>query len=354
MKTMKKTFSHVVVCGLAAMLPKEHIKMEDLSPFYGEKKVKRIMKATGIEELRVAPPGKTASDYCAEAAARLFEVGGFHFADVDGLVFVSQSPDYLVPHTSAILQHRLRLPTSSIAMDLNYGCAGYVYGLFQAALLIETGFCKRVLLCVGDTMSRHVHPKDKALRMLLGDGGTATLLSWTENTTQSTFSFFTDGSGAGALMIPAGGARMPCRRGETDVLQEDGDGNVRMAENLFMDGTAIMNFELNNVPQKIDEVLEQAGWRQDEINLFALHQANAFMIKHIAKKMKLPSEKVPVDVTHTGNTSSASIPLMLCDLYAGKNEVLKKVITCGFGTGLSCAVGALDFSHALICPTSEM
>lgn len=336
------------------MLPRNRLAMETLSAMYGEKMVKRIQKATGIEEVRIAQPDTTASDYCAEAAKRLFDKGGFQFSDVDGLVFVSQSPDYLVPHTSAILQHRLGLPVSSITMDLNFGCAGYVYGLFQSMLLIETGFCQNVLLCVGDTMSRRVHPRDKALRMVIGDGGTATLLSRGENALPSTFSFFTDGSGAMSLTIPAGGARTPCQAGATDRVQEDQDGNARSAENLYMDGTAIMNFALNVVPQMIHEALKYVGWRSDEVDLFALHQANAFMVKYIAKKMQLPTDKVPVDVSHTGNTSSASIPLMLCNRYAGANEGLNKVVACGFGTGLSCAAGTLDLSNAIVCPMGEL
>ncbi len=342
------------ICGLAAMLPKKRLAMEELLHSYGEKMVRRIKKATGIEELRIAPSEMTASDYCVEATKHLFESGGFQFADVDGIVFVSQSPDYLMPHTSAILQHRLGIPTSSIAMDLNFGCAGYVYGLFQAMMLIETGFCNNVLFCSGDTMSRHVHPRDKALRMVIGDGGTATLLSRDETASPSAFSFFTDGGGATSLMIPAGGARNPCQSGVTDIAQEDEDGNTRSAENLYMDGTAIMNFALSIAPQMMDAVLNQMVWEKEEVDLFALHQANAFMVRYIAKKMKLPPDKVPVDVANTGNTSSASIPLMLCNLYAGENEALKKVIACGFGTGLSCAAGALDFSRALICPTGEM
>ena len=129
---------------------------------------------------------------------------------------------------------------------------------------------------------------------------------------------------------------------------------VEFLEVPYMDGSAIMNFALNIVPKEIESVLERAGWDRDEVNLFALHQANAFMVKYIAKKMALPSEKVPVDVSRTGNTSATSIPLMLCNRYSGKNEPLEKVVVCGFGTGLSCAAGASDFSHALICPTGEM
>lgn len=353
-KLVSRTFSHVSVLGIASMLPKNRLTVAGLSDLYGEKMVKRIAKATGIEELRVAPLGTTASDYCAEAAKRLFEAGGFRFADVDGLVFVSQSPDYAVPHTSAILQHRLGLPSAAIAMDLNFGCAGYLYALFQGAMLITTGYCKNVLLCVGDTMSRHVHPQDRALRMVMGDGGTATLLSHKEGTAPVSFSFFTDGGGAESLIIPAGGARTPCSAGATDVMQEDEDGNARTAENLYMDGTAIMNFALSVVPRMIDAVLRQAGWEREDVGLYALHQANSFMVKYIAKKMKLQPAKVPVDVVHTGNTSSPSIPLMLCNRYAGQNEMLEKVVACGFGTGLSCAAGTLDLSRTLICPTGEI
>ncbi len=351
---MKPKFRRCTIRSVATVIPKERQCINDFIPLYGDKIVGRIRKATGIEEIRIAPKTKTAADYCVEAVKAIFDKQICSPSIIDGVIFVSQTPDYLIPHTSATIQHRLGIPTDAIAMDLNFGCAGYVYGLFQAMLLIETGFCCNVLLCTGDTLSRHIHPMDRSLRMVMGDAGTATLVSANDNASSSAFSFFTDGGGASLLQIPAGGSRMPYEIGVTDNLTTDEEGNQHTLENLYMNGTEIMTFALQRVPQLVADVLGKIKWTKEEVHLYALHQANSFMVKYIAKRMKVDTAKVPINVKLTGNTSSASIPLMLCNLYAGKNESLQKVICCGFGTGLACAAGAVNLSKAVICPTSEI
>jgi len=347
-------FERSTIRAVAAVIPKERQQIDDFIPLYGEKIVGRIRKATGIEEIRIAPKDLTAADYCIAAAEQIFATQVCPPANVDGVVFVSQTPDYLIPHTSATIQHRLGLPTNTIAMDINFGCAGYIYGLFQAMLLVETGNCCNVLLCSGDTLSRHIHPMDRSLRMVMGDAGTATLVSAYENASPSAFSFFTDGGGASLLQIPAGGSRMPCEKGVTDVVTVDEEGNEHTLENLFMNGTEIMTFALQRVPQVVDEVLSKIDWAKEEVALFALHQANAFMVKYIAKRMKVDAAKVPINVKLTGNTSSASVPLMLCNVYPGINKNLQKVVCCGFGTGLACAAGAVDLSRTEICAPIEI
>lgn len=344
-------FSRCAIKGISAVIPTEVKNINEFVSLYGEKTVARIRKATGIDELHIASKGLTTADYCIEAANSILAQDFFAIADIDGVIFVSQTPDYLIPHTSATIQHRLGISTNAIAMDLNFGCAGYVYGLFQAMLLVEAGYCKNVLLCAGDTLSRYIHPLDRSLRMVMGDAGTATIVSVSDISSQSTFSFFTDGSGCDLLQVPAGASRMPFEKGKTDIVNMDEDGNGRTLENLYMNGSEIMTFALKSVPELVNEVLLKIGWNIEEVDLFALHQANSFMVKYIAKRMKVDSERVPINVQYTGNTSSASIPLMLCNLYANKNEELQKVICCGFGTGLACAAGAIDLSKAVICPT---
>lgn len=351
---MKGLFSYGCISGIASALPKERQSMVNFESLYGEKQVARIRKVTGIDEIRVAPLNLTTSDYCAKAAEKLFDMGVSKPTSIDGVVFVSQTPDFKIPHTSATLQHRLGIPRRAIAMDLNFGCPGYVYGLFQAMLLIETGYCKNVLLCAGDTICRHIHPMDKALRMVMGDAGTATIITATDVIRPSAFSFFTDGEGANLLQIPAGGSRMPCQKGKTDIAMTDEDGNTRTMENLFMDGTAILTFALQRVPEIVTDVLLKIGWSKAEVDLFVLHQANEFMVKYLTKRLQVDKMKVPINVKLVGNTGSASIPVLLTTTYPGQNANLKKVIACGFGTGLACIAGAIDLSKAIICPPIEV
>lgn len=356
----KKIFSHAVIRGIAAVLPKERLGINAWKTEYGDKETTNIANITGIRELRTAPAGTTASDYCAEAANILFTVTDLNPDMIDAVIFVSQSPDYPVPHTAAILQHRLGLPASTIATDMVLGCTGYVYGLFTAMALIEAGCCKNVLLCAGDTMHRRVHSKDKVLRMEIGDAGTATWISAKGGVSASSFSFFTDGGGADALMIAHGGSRHPASyngaggdNNNASIIDERAC-RTDMPENLYMDGMRLMRFALQEVPPTIDNVLQSISWTKTEVNLFAFHQSSEPVLKYIAKKLGVTQQLVPVGVTMRGNTGAASIPVMLCDLYPGRNTNLHKTVVCGFGAGLAVATGAMDLSFANICQTSEI
>ena len=339
---MDKIFTKPHVAAISACVSKNRLELSELAGLYGEATVSKIMKVTGIRRVSVAPKGTTTADYCAAAAKRLMQERDIDPQSIDGLVFVTETPDYIIPHTSAILQERLGLPNRALAFDINYGCAGYVYGIFQASLLIESGYCKRVLVCTGDTLSHYVNPADKAVRMVLGDGGSATLVEADEKTRRSAFSFYTDGSRAEHLMIPAGASRMPREAGVTDVLHKDVDGNARTAEDFYMNGLEVMGFALNETLSSIRETAERIGWELSDVDLFALHQANALIVQYIRKRLKLPKERVPISVGETGNASSASIPIMLTGTFGGQVLAFEKVLACGFGTGLACAGGALD------------
>ncbi len=351
---MEKIFSKLEIRAIAATLPKEILKLENLSEVYGADTVKKIIKNTGITEVHVAPENKTSADYCVAAAQKIFGETEISPEIIDAIIFVTETPDYLVPHTAAILQSRLNLPNRVISMDINYGCAGYVYGIFQAALLIETGYCKNVLLCVGDTPTKYINEHDKALRMVFGDAGSATILSEKNSAQNSAFNFFTDGAQGKNLMVQAGGFRMPRKIGVTDILNFDENGNGRTLENISMDGMEIMNFVLKNIKRVIYETLEILNLPPSEINLFALHQANILISNYLTKRLKVAAEKVPFGAGKTGNTTCVSIPLMLSTLFAGVNPALKKVVICGFGTGLTCAAGVVDLSGTKIFAPSQI
>lgn len=270
------------------------------------------------------------------------------------MIFVTEFPDYIVPHTSAIIQSKLGLPNRVIAFDINYGCAGYVYGIFQASLLIESGYCENILLCVGDTPIKAVNPKDKSSRMVFGDAGSATILSKSEHSLRTAFSFYTDGGKANNLMIPAGAFRMPRKEGVTDILTFDKNGNSRTLENVFMDGMQIMEFVLKHVKNVIHNNLDMLSMTVEAIDLFAFHQANILILNYLSQHLKIPREKIPFGAAKTGNTTCASIPLMLSTLYSGINTSLEKVLICGFGTGLSCASGVIDLSSTEIFESIEI
>ena len=347
-------FSKVNISAIASVIPKKKFSLIELADQFSKKEIERIISSTGIKEVTVAEDGMTSSDYAYEAALKLISETNTNVDDIDGLIFLTESPDYIIPNTASILQDRLGLRKNTINMDLRYGCAGYIYGLFQASLLVESGFCNKVLFLAGDTISHYINENDRSLRMVNGDAACATLITSSTNSSKSYYSFYVDGSGVNSLLIPAGGRRMPIKHGVTDVIEYDKDGNGRTKENLYMNGMDIMVFATRKAPQLVSEVMESAGWNQDEVNLFAFHQANKLIIDRIAKTLKISSDNIPICMEHTGNCGFDSIPLMLCTKYPGVNKTFKKVVACGFGAGLIAASGAFDLSETMIIKTFEV
>lgn len=305
-------------------LPKDKLDISALYEQFGQKEVNRIVLSTGIHSLRVANSEVTTSQLCQFAVEHLFSETGIERGSIDAVVFISQTPDYKMPATSCILQDRLKLKKGVVAFDINYGCSGYIYGLYQAALLIVSKSCQRVLVCVGDTITRHLHPDDHKVRLLLGDAGSATIID--SGADEWAFDINTDGGGFDKLIIPK------------DKEQNDG--------HLFMDGSAIMEFALKEVHQSFNSVLDQMNWDKNEISHAVLHQPNEFMLNYLRKKLELAKEQVPISVSEYGNTGPASIPLTLCDQFYKADKEAGKSVLSGFGVGLSWGSVALNLAGA--------
>lgn len=351
---MDGLFTKTKIQAVSAAVPKKRIPLLNYAEFYGEKEIEKIARLTGIREVTVAEDDMTSSDYSYEAAVKLLSETGVKASEIDGLIFLTESPDYIIPNTAAVLQNRLGIPKNTVNMDLRYGCAGYIYGLFQASMLIESGYCRNVLFLAGDTMSKYTNQKDRSLMMVLGDAASATLITASGEEILSRYSFYVDGSGLQSLLIPAGGCRMPVQPGVTDVVEFDEEGNGRTMENLYMNGMDIMVFALHEAPKLIRGLMKDMGWTNEEVDMYALHQANKMMVERIAKTLKADPSKVPVHMEHTGNCGFVSIPLMLCSAWPGIHNSLKKVAACGFGAGLIAAAGALDLSSTLMIETIEV
>ena len=349
---MKPLVPNIKISAIAACVPNNVFDVRLLGKEFGELEVEKIISSTGISKLRIADDKTCCSDLCEAAARELINSKLVDKEDIDGIVFISQTPDYILPVTSLSLQKRLRIGTNCIAFDITYGCSAYIYGLFQGALLVSSGSCKKVLVCAGDKITPYVHPKDRSIKLLFGDGGSATIIEKGEDTLF--FDFFSDGNGGENLIIPSGRCRYPLSE-QSKIATEREGGNFRSDENLYMDGIEIMNFALREVPKSVKNVCENAGWNINDINMFGFHQANAFMLKYIAKIMKVPIEKIPIAMCEIGNTGPASIPLMLTEARERISEknMLNKVVLCGFGVGLSCASVALTLKNTKILNTVE-
>ncbi len=333
------------IADLAGHIPARILSNEDLAALYPAWPADKILEKTGIRVRHIAGDGETAGDLAHAAALKLFAQGKVRASDVDFVILCTQAPDYVLPTTACILQHRLGITTSAGALDVNLGCSGFVYCLSLAKGLVETGAARCVLVLTADTYSKFIHPLDKSVRTLFGDGACATAVIASDDASPSIgpFVFGTDGGGARHLIVPAGGFRTP-RNAETATESRDASDNVRSADHLYMDGAEVMAFTLREVPRTVDALLEKSGLPADSIDYFVMHQANQFMLNALRKKLRVEPERVPICMQETGNTVSSTIPLAMLEMRArGLLDTPKRLMLIGFGVGLSWAACILTF-----------
>jgi len=335
------TVSGVRLAGIASAVPERARTLADEAPTFGKDEVAKIAENIGVKERPAAFDGMCTSDLCFAAAGRLLADLVWARDSVDALIFVSQTPDYRLPATSCTLQQRLRLSKRCAAFDIGLGCSGHVYALWIASSLIAAGGAKRALVLTGDTSTYFCSPRDRSVALLFGDAGTATAVEADPSAGPMHFVLGTDGAGRDNLIVPAGGFRRP-HTPDTAARRAGDDGNSRSAEDLFMNGAEIFTFTLREVPPLINAVLQDANWTKEDVDAYVFHQANQFMLQHLAKRLKLPKEKFVLAMEEFGNTSSASIPLAMSARLAGPlGERPCRAVLAGFGVGYSWAAVAL-------------
>lgn len=303
-----------------------------------ENAANRLTEKTGIYRRHICAADETALNLAVRAARKLLVTTELT-QSIDYLILCTQSPDYYLPTTACLLQNELGLATTIGATDINLGCSGYVYGLGLAKGLIESGQAQNVLLVTAETYSKRINDKDNAVKPLFGDAAAATLIVGedTEADGIEALVYGTDGSGASKLIIPVGGTRNPYDKTEL-VTTTDARGNTRTNRDLYMNGSGIMKFALENVPPLVKKVLNKANLSRDAIDYYVFHQANKFMLDYLQEKCELMALPYWNAVREYGNTGSNSIPIALADmLQANDCKKLKRVMIAGFGVGLSMA-----------------
>ena len=328
--------------AISYYLPEKVLTNEELVKEFPEWDVEKVYSKVGVKERHLAGENETARDLAEKAALKLFEEYQIAPADIDFLLLCTQSPDYRLPSTACILQDRLGIPTSAGAFDYDLGCSGCIYGMAVAKGLIAAGLASNVLLLTAETYTKYLHPDDKSNRTIFGDGAAACLISKEKGLAEiGGFVFGTDGSGADNLIVKTQGSRHPQTSG---LSTTDDDGHVNREDYLYMNGSAIFNFTLEQVPPMMAALLEKGGLAKDEIDYFVFHQANKYMLSTIRKVCGIPKDKFYIDLEHTGNTVSSTILIGLKDcLEQGTVRPGMKVMACGFGVGLSYGGTILHF-----------
>lgn len=343
--------------AICTAVPKNEVLYDDDAKNYGfsfakSQKLKALM---GYDKHRLALEGQIASDFAIACLEEIFKKTDIDRSDIDALVYVTQSPDYLIPHTSCIIQNKLGLKNDILCVDINQGCAGFEQGLFQAFSLLQIGGIKKVALVCADILSHRVNKRDRNSHPLIGDGGAAAIISNSTNGGKIYCYNKVFGDGAFAINIPAGGFKMPSSA-QTAIENIDADGNARSLDNLAMEGASVFSFVQEKVPPMIDELLACAKLSKDDIDYYLFHQPNKFMLEKLADKVGISPEKMPNNIVAIyGNASSVTVPTNICHNLRGiVDKRGLKVFLAGFGVGLTVSGIVMDFEKMKYCNIIEI
>ncbi len=341
------TIHSVAIKGIAAAVPRNTVYNKDYELF-SEQEYEKFVNSVGIEQRRVTPQGMCTSDLCFEAATKLLVDLGWSSMDVDALIFVSHTPDYKLPATSCTLQDRLQLSKDCMTLDISLGCSGFPHGLHTMSAILQNGHFKRGLLLVGNTQSHYSSFYDKSVYPLFADAGTAIAVEFDPTSEPMHFNFGTDGSGYESIMIEDGGCRNPVNK-ESFEYYDIGNGNKKTRLHEGLDGMDVYSFGIKIGPQSFRKLFEYSGFPEEKIDYFLFHQANKMMIEKIAKKLNLTENVVPMNLKYFGNTSCATIPLLMVTNLKDKltSESLN-LFFCGFGVGLSWG-SAICSTRNIVC-----
>jgi len=317
------------IVDIAVYLPEQVLENAELVERFGFDP-DFLTQKVGIERRHIAAPDEAVSDMAVAAGEILFDRGIARRDEIDLLIVCTQNPDYCLPTTANLVQTRLGLRDDIGAFDINQGCSGYIYGLSAVNSMMMAEEMRAALLITSEAYSKVMDPNDRYTVPIFGDGAAATLVRAGGAGRIGRFSYGSDGSGAESLIVRGGGSRHPDvpRVGETA---------------LYMHGRAVYNFMIKRVPASLEECVARNGLTLDDIDYFVFHQASRFMINALIKRLALDPAKVPIAMSHTGNTVSSTLPITI-DAIGGPEALRgKRLLLSGFGVGLSWGAAVVEF-----------
>ncbi len=336
----RSSIEGVRIAGVSTCVPALKINNLDASLGFDPEEVRKVIAMAGVKERRVVDNTVTAADLSFEAAELLLQRLAWPRESITGLIFVTQSPDYFLPSSSAMLHQWLGLSDACAAFDMGLGCSGYPYGLYLAATMLRAGGHQRILMLHGETPSRFVAPDDQATKLLFSDAGSATALELAPQSgpdQASHFCLHTDGSGHAGLIIRGGAFRDRTPNDPRDM-------------SLRMDGAGIFNFTIKRVPTLIKDALALSGRSVEQIDSYLFHQSNRFIMKHLMKKAGLPEARVPMTIEDMGNCGGPSVAVTMTRMLPAQRDRDLTVMLLGYGVGLSwgAAVVGIDTQALLL------
>ena len=353
---MKLSFSNKAITGLVTIVPTHERKfVDEMASFnFSPARSLKLAEVMGYDRHRIVKGPICSSDLAVAALDHLFKQGNLRSEDIGALIFVTQSPDYLMPGTSKVVHGRLGLHRDVFCLDINEGCAGFVVGAMIGFMLLDQPSIKKVVLVNADVLSRKVSPRDRNSYPLIGDAASVTVLERRADVAPIEARLKMDGAGHEALIIPAGGMRLPTSAATAEQVQDD-EGNFRALDNLKMDGSAVFNFVLTEVPELIGSLLTETGTSVEDVDAFLCHQPNRFMLNKLADKLGVPHEKLPSNVVgEFGNSSGVTIPMAAVSNLADR-LIAERLRVClsGFGVGLTWGSMLMDLGPLEFCEMIE-
>lgn len=324
------------ISGVGSYLPPKTLSNADLEKMVDTSDA-WIMERTGIQHRHVAPAEEATSDLAYRAALQALERANLTPTDLDAIIVATVTPDQPLPSTACFLQTRLGC-RQIMAFDLTAACSGFLYALSIAHDFIRAGTYKHVLIIGAETLTRMVNYEDRGSCILFGDGAGAAVISRTNASESDSRIYSTkmlaDGGFTQMLQVPAGASRFP-------VSLENLSSKKHLIE---MQGREVFKSAVSFLRDTCQEALDKAGLGVDDIDYFFIHQANLRIIEAVAKQLKIPADKIPVNIENTGNTSSASIPILMSDKIAdGTLQRGQRILLAAFGAGLTSAAAVLKY-----------
>lgn len=349
-------FNNVKISGITIVLPENKISIDDEVHFYKNdlKLLERNKKILGLGDRYVVHPGTTCVDLCEEAARNLINDLCINKTEIDALICVSTSHDYIAPSSACIIHGKLGLEETCACFDTSgLSCSGYVYGLWLAHSLISSGAVKKCMVLAGDTNSLHSDTKNRISNMLYSDSGSATLLEYTEEENTAYFNLGSRGKDWDKIIIPSSGYRLPIRKDITDIEVTDENGNVWHLYDEILKGMEIFRFTMENAPQSVRNLLEYSGLSIDDIDKVLMHQANGQILKTIAQHAGVPKDKISTETfTKYANCGAASVVSAVCDQLHDVSTKTAMLVT--FGVGLSWASTIVNLENTYISDVKFM
>lgn len=339
---MIKKIQGIEIAGISCCVPKKKISNKNIK---NDKKISRVIKAIGIENRYVADSNTCTSDLVVKSANYILKKLNWNREDVDILIFVSQTPDFLTPATSGILQDKLKLKKSTLVYDINLGCSGYTHGLIAISSFMKNLNLKKGLLAVGDVTTKLVNEHDNVANLLFGDAGSVTAITNNKNNFKNLYcDYYSDGSGFEDIIVPSHSLSGRIKLNKREMLnKKDIMNNMRSNINISLNGPNIFNFAINNIPILIKKISKKIK----NIQQCILHQANKMIQQSIEQQLNKKKIIFPTSLKEYGNTSSASIPITICHNYLNK-KLSGYSLLCGFGVGLSISTVIINLEKTKI------